>query len=112
MAKHTIGEWGIATIDGGAANDEIVTVANGCMVSIAAVCGACEYSEARYDGEPEPHYEVSQDEAAANALLLAAAPDLLYAVKDLLRRFDHHETSQQDCIVAARAAVAKAEPTP
>jgi len=108
MANHTQGEWGVATIDGGAADDEVVTTVNNCMVNIASVFGAGEYSEARRDGKNEPHYEVSKEEAEANARLLSAAPDLLYAVQDLLRRFDHHEASAYDCIVAARAAVAKA----
>lgn len=107
--KHTKGEWGVATIDGGAADDEIVTEVNGCMVNIAAVFGASEYSEARPNGEDEPHYEVSKEEAAANARLISAAPDLLFALQDMLRRFDHHEASNYDCIASARAAVAKAD---
>ncbi len=85
MTKHTQGEWGIATIDCGAADDEIVTEVNGCMVNIAAVFGAGEYSEARPGGEPEPHYEVSKEEAAANARLIAEAPKM-YA---LLRKIGH-----------------------
>ena len=84
MAQHTQGEWGIATIDGGAGDDEVVTVVNGCMVNIAAVFGAGEYSEARPDGKGEPRYEVSEDEAAANARLISAAPDLLTALQCML----------------------------
>ncbi|MDD5037422.1 MAG: hypothetical protein PHE55_22070 [Methylococcaceae bacterium] len=109
MAKHTQGEWGVATIDGGAADDEVVTTVNGCMVNIAAVFGAGEYSEARPDGKDEPHYEVSREESEANAKLIAAAPDLLYALQDMLRRFDCGNNRDYDCIVAARAAIKKAE---
>lgn len=107
MTKHTQGEWGIATIDGGAADDEIVTVVNGCMVNIAAVFGEGEYSEARPNNEEEPHYEVSKKEAAANALLLAAAPALLEAVKSMLvcigddPRFYAEEKAATEALVKA-----------
>lgn len=84
MGKHTGGEWGIATIDGGAADDEIVSQVNGFLVNIASVFGQGEYSEARPDGEEEPHYEVSKEEAAANARLIAAAPKLLESLKRLV----------------------------
>lgn len=85
MTKHTAGEWGIATIDGGAADDEIVTEVNGCMVNIAAIFGAGEYSEARLFGEEETHYKVSKEEAGANARLIAEAPKM-YA---LLKKIGH-----------------------
>lgn len=112
MTKHTPGEWGIATIDGGAADDEIVTKVNGCMVNIAAVFGAGEYSEARPSGEHEPHYEVSKEEAAANARLLASAPDLLEALRAAVSsaegtaRRNHSEAPFWT--LGARAAIAKA----
>lgn len=109
MTKHTQGEWGIATIDGGAADDEIVTEVNGCMVNIAAVFGAGEYSEARPNGEPEPHYEVSKEEAAANARLIASAPDLLAALETLTNRvldLGVNGTAQE--VASARSAIEKA----
>lgn len=84
MSKHTSGEWDIATINGGQDDDEIVSMVNGCMVNIATVFGPCEYSEARPNGKDEPHYEVTREEAAGNALLLAAAPKLLAALDQLL----------------------------
>ena len=83
MAKQTQGEWGVCLIDGGTEDDEIVTQVNGCFVNIAAVFGEGEYSEARPNGEEEPNYKVSKEEAAANALLLSAAPDLLAALIDV-----------------------------
>lgn len=107
MTKHTQGEWGIATIDYGAADDEIVTVVNGCMVNIAAVFGAGEYSEARPGGEPEPRYEVSKKESEANARLIAAAPNLLEAVKSMLvcigddLRFYAEEKAATEALVKA-----------
>lgn len=84
MAQHTKGAWNIVMVDNGESDDEIFTVINGCMVNIAAVFGAGEYSEARPNGEPEPHYEVSKEEASANARLLVAAPKLLLALQCLI----------------------------
>lgn len=109
MTKHTQGEWGIATIDGGAADDEIVTEVNGCMVNIAAVFGAGEYSEARPNGEEEPHYEVSKEEAAANARLIAAAPALLVALEKIASGIDQGQgLSGTDCAEIAASAIEKA----
>lgn len=109
--KHTGGGWGIATIDGGAAPDEIVTEVNGCLVNIAAAFGACEYSEARQNGEAEPRYEVSAEEAAANACLIAAAPELLAALEDLLVVAVTNVAPNVGAaaIASARAAIAKAQ---
>ena len=87
MAKHTSGRWEIATIDCGEADDEIVTSVNGCTVNIAAIFGAGEYIEGRPNGETEPHYEVSRDEATANAQLLCAAPELLATIKAICAAF-------------------------
>lgn len=87
MVKHTQGKWEIATIDCGEADDEIVTVVNGCTVNIAAIFGAGEYSEGRPNGETEHHYEVSKEEATANAQLLTAAPELLAAIKAICDAF-------------------------
>lgn len=53
-------------------------------------------------------------EAAANARLIAAAPDLLAALKDLLWMADAEPTTEEDvewgkkAIAAAKAAIAKA----
>lgn len=114
MAKHTQGEWGVAKIDYGAEDDEVVTEVNGCMVNIAAVFGAGEYCEGRPNGEPEPSYSVSAEEAAANARLIAAAPDLLAALFGTLEYMEANcrtaraGTYAGDRIIAARAAIAKA----
>ena len=101
MAQHTQGEWGIATIDGGAGDDEVVTVVNGCMVNIAAVFGAGEYSEARPDGKDEPHYEVSRDEAAANARMIAAAPMMFSSLLQLVAALKLGEAPTAEDIATA-----------
>ena len=55
------------------------------------------------------------DESVANARLIAAAPDLLEALRVMLRSFEtgeHYETRNPYCrpyVQAARAAIAKAE---
>lgn len=103
MAKHTQGEWGVATIDGGDADDEIVTEVNGCMVNIAAVFGAGEYSEARPDGKDEPHYEVSKEEADANARLIAAAPKMLAALERVCDVFPSIRNLSADQVAALYA---------
>ena len=115
MAKHTAGEWGVALIDGGSADDEVVTVVNGCMVSVATVFGAGEYSEARPNGEEEPHHEVSKEEAEANALPIAAAPDLLEFALMFDNSVDVHgglslpPEEIRRLVKIARAAIAKAK---
>lgn len=111
MAKHTGGEWGVAMIDGGEADDEIVTQVNGCLVNIAAVFGQGEYSEARPKGEEEPHYEVSKEEAEANAKLIAASPDLLAALvacEAALRLIERETGKSYGATFEARAAIEKA----
>lgn len=106
--KHTGGEWVVATIDGGAGNDEVVTKVNGCLVNIAMVFCQCEYSEAMPDGDSDPIHEVSAEEAKANARLLAAAPELLsnlqFAVA-LLTPIAGHTVQ----VERMRAAIAKAQ---
>jgi hypothetical protein len=54
------------------------------------------------------------DENEANALLIAAAPDLLEALRKVVALWDHHASAHGDGIIsplheAARAAIAKAE---
>lgn len=91
MTKHTQGNWGVATIDGGEADDEIIAVVNGCTVNIAAVFGACEYGEMEPDGNGGSRecatYTVSKEEATANAQLLEAAPELLATIKAICEAF-------------------------
>lgn len=114
MSTHTAGEWGVATINNGHADDEIVTIVNGCMVNIAAVFGQGEYSEARPDGKDDPHYTVSREESAANARLISAAPEMLDALRiaeAFVAKFEEDQDytdGQVETINAIRDAIAKA----
>ena len=79
MAKHTQGEWGIADIDGGVAQEIVAERPDGNLVNIAEMIG-----HGSFQMDDGPEYIVSKEEAQANALLLAAAPDLLAAIEHLL----------------------------
>lgn len=87
MAKHTQGEWGVATMDCGMSNDEICTEVNGCVVSIAEMLRG-NFGMMEPDGKGGSReyasYELTKEEAAANARLIAAAPNLLAALESLL----------------------------
>lgn len=54
---------------------------------------------------------ITEEEASANARLIAAAPDLLAAIRETVRRFDENDAT--DALEAVdtllRAAIAKAE---
>ena len=55
---------------------------------------------------------IDEDEARANAILIAAAPDLLAALKAMLpeaNRLDEHLRPSFETCEAARSAIAKAE---
>ena len=66
------------------------------------------------DGSASDHVIVRGDNAQADAALIAAAPDLLEALQELLehiewrRRIAKETTGANDCTHRARAAIAKA----
>lgn len=91
MAKHTPGPW--ATIDGAEVYPESGPAAH---VELARVVGP--WSGSSWYGPAE---------AAANGRLIAAAPELLAALRQCADRL-----GEMDCgpeLEAARAAIAKAE---
>jgi hypothetical protein len=64
------------------------------------------------DGDPM-YWEVAsfnrrRDEAEENALLIASAPDLLEALEWMVQRIDEGGYPDGKCLIAARAAIAKA----
>lgn len=80
MSAHTPGPWEVATIDGGAAPNEIIANVGGVPVNIAQVFDARDYYASDFDNFSEVYYEVTPDEALANASLIAAAPEMLSAL--------------------------------
>jgi hypothetical protein len=96
---HTEGPWMYATgedWDGAHVTDKhgrIVADCQGC--DIPGACG-----------------EVGTDEAKANARLIAAAPEMLEALREMLSMFGDHEQYDEDSaqvISQTRQVIAKAE---
>jgi hypothetical protein len=85
MSKHTPGPWG--TYD---------TAAYGIHICKGGIAGQHIASAQRYVG-------LTQDETVANARLIAAAPEMLAALRELLERCDFEAQEM------ARAAIGKAE---
>lgn len=96
--KHTTGPWSYSYKSEGYSQGEVYRKDN----LIAIVCGSNygEWRDATDNGEGE--FE-------ANARLIAAAPDLLIALQELLEKHERVARSF-DCIkvAAARLAIAKA----
>lgn len=96
MRKHTPGVWLPSTLQLNKEYwamlhaDTVHTVRRGEQV-IAAVWG------------------LSNVDAQANARLIAAAPDLLSAIKPLVRQLETARKGSQDDVGCALAAIAKAE---
>ncbi len=59
----------------------------------------------------DKYYGLKQldEETRANANLIAAAPELLEALKNLVNDFDKSVWTTEPMLIAARAAIAKAE---
>lgn len=106
-AKHTPGPW--VLIDGDRFEDEkVITTQSRINESMCCICEM----DVDFDG---PHGE----EQEANASLIAAAPDLLEALQDMLDAFSknglggEYDPGEVPAIDKAVAAIAKAlgEPT-
>jgi hypothetical protein len=101
MSAHTQGPWTVET----------VPTACGICHKIGPFPGkrkgdkprhACLYADYPSPGNP------ADDELAANARLIAAAPDLLAALSNLLRVIDGEGGTRPNAREEARAAIAKA----
>ena len=95
MSKHTPGPWHYRTSDG-----SIGGIDSACGLSIAQAFQVKPISE-----------DLTQETRKSNAHLIAAAPDLLDALKELLlaERLDDDDQILLSARVKARAAIAKAE---
>lgn len=92
-AKHALGPWVVGE------DDEL----NGCpFLPIMAADGGCIAEVVPDYSEDHPHLGESE---RATARLIAAAPEMLEALKRVVRVADR----ETDDFIAARAAIAKAE---
>jgi hypothetical protein len=97
MTTHTLGNWAYTTQDDW--DGAHVADKHG---RIIAECQGCDI--------PGAHGEVGTDEAKANARLIAAAPEMLEALKAIVvLAKDHGRMNLPQCAGMARAAIAKAE---
>lgn len=91
-AEHTPGKWKVEGSDNPDGSNLIVLDEDGRV--IADMCDSCGVEDC--------------EEAEANARLIAAAPDLLEALRDLHDACAHWEDQDDPVLVRARAAIAKA----
>uniref|UniRef100_A0A6M3LI58 Uncharacterized protein n=1 Tax=viral metagenome TaxID=1070528 RepID=A0A6M3LI58_9ZZZZ len=101
-SKHTPGPW---THIPRARDGHADRIAKGHSEFISVGCPHAETPILDY-----PH----DNEQTANAKLIAAAPELLYALREIVSQIDQGGSggkvfSRDACIAAARAAIAKAE---
>lgn len=96
MSKHTPGPWNVAET-----RLNYDTVIRGTKSEPIALVQISGYSKV---------------EGSANSVLIAAAPDLLNALQNLLVRFQHRRPGvwgeSTEPVIAARAAIAKATVEP
>ena len=121
--KHTAGPWALGWPSGNLASDSRVKSADGVPYRIwhtvdgikrngihkkgvAHIYGG-EYEEGRIFEKTKPMLE----EQLANAMLIAAAPELLEACKAMVTRLDNSPYSSE-LEIMARAAISKAETAP
>ena len=95
MSGHTLGPWGIS-------NESV------CSIKQFDFLGETSVIIGSAHGHDNSGLFPSYDERDANAVLMAAAPDLLAALQGVLRVADR----QTDEFDAARAAIAKATGEP
>jgi len=104
MSKHTPGPWRLVSFD----SDDLPGIDGGPdgsdSVSIVMFGSRAEANSGCDDGGVRGR---TDEEIKANALLMVAAPDLLYALKVALNGCD--DCNCERCTLC-RAAIAKAEP--
>lgn len=91
-AKHTPGNWKVSGNSIVTSNDQF------CIATI----------------EDDGGYEAPAEQREANAIAIAAVPELLAAFNQALKEMEFHDSEGpqifQACIEAARAALTKAQP--
>ncbi len=106
MSAHTPGPWeplrGGIEVQSETNNHEVHAFVNGVPVPIAEIY---RNMTVEHD-DPVGKYEISEAEGLANLHLIAAAPDLLAALKTII---EDHPRDVFGAIQAAESAIAKAE---
>jgi hypothetical protein len=99
--QHTPGPWQIW-----AADDSVIDVAVGPSIGGVAVCQIVTSNGIGI------HTAEATERGAANAALIAAAPDLLEALEEMVKAFNVYAPKsvggEYNCVIDARAAIAKA----
>jgi len=95
--KHTPGPWRECGADKG-----------GCVCGLIWSTTA-DRPVAGIEPRPEGFEKMPEGEARANARLIAAAPDLLAALKELVYMIDMHRLAVGGCVDEARKAIERAE---
>lgn len=102
-SKHTPGPWFCDSADVEGAERAAVRACDGALVAVA------------WAGERDDVGVIGEAEQDANAALIAAAPDLLAALRDLANQATYYAEKfalNIPSIGAARAAIARAEGAP
>ena len=106
MTTHTPGPWVAELIEAPIINGQTIGAPNGNILA----------GNGRTGGDWIASVKPFSDSFYANARLLAAAPDLLEACREMLQGVEGHErrtgaTQLVGCVVKLRAAIAKATAT-
>ena len=120
MSKHTPGPWFLSEKDMSLSEDDVMSIGvmtktgadddeSTCVTSVSAF-GVASYEEGgvTYYGATAPD-AASLAVAHANARLIAAAPDLLEALRALVEAVEDNDQDSLRELIAAHAAIAKAE---
>ena len=120
MSKHTPGPWFLSEKDMSLSEDDVMSIGvmtktgadddeSTCVTSVSAF-GVASYEEGgvTYYGATAPD-AASLAVAHANARLIAAAPDLLEALRAAVRQNDNDMLMTGEELRACRASIAKAE---
>jgi len=101
MSKPTPGPWEIAPYNG--LYTRFIVAGEGCLVA-----DCWPLVEPYYRDSNDRRYKSPRKPNEANARLIAAAPELLNALKGMLEGFDVDDKYSSDAVIKSRAAIKKA----